>query len=67
VPPSFAQCLQYLQFLHALHRSEPVHVAEKAGIETVIRAIKSKQGRIFMGFLEGGDAHNPIHIWMNVK
>ena len=28
VPPSLAQCLQYLQFLHALQGSEPVHVAE---------------------------------------
>jgi len=28
VPPSFAQCLQYLQFLHALQGSEPVQVAE---------------------------------------
>jgi hypothetical protein len=27
LPPSLAQCLQYLQFLHALHGSEPVHVA----------------------------------------
>jgi hypothetical protein len=27
VPPSFAQCLQYLQFLQAWHGSEPVQVA----------------------------------------
>ena len=27
-PPSFAQCLQYLQFLHAWQGSEPVQVAE---------------------------------------
>src|SRR5215469_163524 len=30
LPPSFAQCLQYLQFLQALHGSEPVHVDEYA-------------------------------------
>lgn len=27
-PPSFAQCLQYLQFLHALQGSDPVQVDE---------------------------------------
>jgi hypothetical protein len=27
LPPSLAQCLQYLQFLQALHGSAPVHVA----------------------------------------
>ena len=27
LPPSFAQCLQYLQFLHALQAREPVQVA----------------------------------------
>ena len=27
VPPSFAQCLQYLQFLQALHGLAPVQVA----------------------------------------
>ncbi len=26
-PPSLEQCLQYLQFLHALQFFEPVHVA----------------------------------------
>jgi hypothetical protein len=31
VPPSFAQCLQYRQFLHALHGSLPVHVAHVWG------------------------------------
>ena len=31
-PPSFAQCLQYLQFLQALHGSEPVHVAKYFGV-----------------------------------
>jgi hypothetical protein len=30
LPPSFAQCLQYLQFLHALHGSLPVQVANEA-------------------------------------
>lgn len=30
VPPSFAQCLQYLQFLQALHGLAPVHVANSA-------------------------------------
>jgi hypothetical protein len=29
-PPSFAQCLQYLQFLQALHGSAPVQVAPKS-------------------------------------
>src|SRR5271156_4255826 len=29
LPPSLAQCLQYLQFLHAWQGSAPVHVAEK--------------------------------------
>ena len=28
LPPSFAQCLQYLQFLHAWHGSAPVQVDE---------------------------------------
>jgi hypothetical protein len=28
LPPSLAQCRQYLQFLQAWHGSEPVHVAE---------------------------------------
>jgi hypothetical protein len=28
-PPSLAQCRQYLQFLHALQGSLPVHVAEE--------------------------------------
>jgi hypothetical protein len=30
VPPSLAQCLQYLQFLHALHGSAPTQVANEA-------------------------------------
>jgi hypothetical protein len=30
VPPSFAQCLQYLQFLHALQGSLPVQVEREA-------------------------------------
>ncbi len=30
VPPALAQCLQYLQFLQALHGVEPVHVAALA-------------------------------------
>jgi hypothetical protein len=29
LPPSLAQCRQYLQFLQALQGSEPVHVAEE--------------------------------------
>jgi len=32
VPPSFAQCLQYLQFLHALHGSLPVHVEKDSPV-----------------------------------
>lgn len=32
VPPSFAQCLQYLQFLHAWHGSLPVQVANDASV-----------------------------------
>lgn len=32
VPPSLAQCLQYLQFLHALQLPEPVQVAVFAGM-----------------------------------
>ena len=30
VPPFFAQCLQYLQFLHAAQDFEPVHVATES-------------------------------------
>ena len=32
VPPSLAQCLQYLQFLQAWHGSAPVHVAKNASL-----------------------------------
>ena len=38
VPPFFEQCLQYLQFLHALQFFEPVQVAFKRGLEIVLLA-----------------------------
>jgi hypothetical protein len=31
-PPSLAQCLQYLQFLQALHGSAPVQVAKNTSL-----------------------------------
>jgi hypothetical protein len=41
-PPSFAQCLQYLQFLQALHGSEPVQV-DAAGFRAKIATETSKK------------------------
>ncbi len=39
-PPSFEQCLQYLQFLHALQFFEPVQVALFLEAVMVVLAIK---------------------------
>lgn len=44
MPPSFAQCLQYLQFLHALHGSLPVQV-ERETPEAI--AMSKAQRRAF--------------------
>src|ERR1700677_1200869 len=39
VPPSFAQCLQYLQFLQALHGLAPVQVASAVCERTMARIV----------------------------
>jgi hypothetical protein len=40
-PPCFAQWAQYLQFLHALHGSLPVHVAKEASAEIAVTTAKT--------------------------
>src|SRR5277367_4464535 len=52
-PPSFAQCLQYLQFLQALHGSEPVQVAENSGVKLRRNAIRTIRAR------------TEINLWFN--
>ena len=42
VPPSLAQCLQYLQFLHALHGSAPTQVANEAPEAIVISTTQTR-------------------------
>jgi hypothetical protein len=44
VPPSFAQCLQYLQFLQAWHGSEPVQVAAGGLRVRIAREAVRKRG-----------------------
>src|ERR1700676_1451468 len=72
-PPSFAQCLQYLQFLHALQGSAPVQVAEKASsgiwlrrmIDSNIRPT-SKTGLVFIiGFISCELTMREIHQSLN--
>ena len=43
-PPSLAQCLQYLQFLQALHGSLPVQVAKEASATTPIKSGSRRTG-----------------------
>ena len=43
LPPSRAQCRQYLQFLQALQGSEPVHVAEKTSVSEYVLEMRTSK------------------------
>jgi hypothetical protein len=49
VPPSLAQCLQYLQFLHAEHGSLPVQVEYNVSLVAPMRS---------------GNRSNASHKWL---
>jgi hypothetical protein len=58
VPPSFAQCLQYLQFLQALHGSLPVQVEKEPSViapRSRGNARMANQAKCFtfIGYLQG--------------
>lgn len=50
LPPSFAQCLQYLQFLQAWQGSEPVQVAAKRSLAAITENRSANIKRMIASF-----------------
>lgn len=68
VPPSLAQCLQYLQFLHAVHGVLPVHVPKlaSAAIPPARNTAKATAQRLFLSSMVIPQIAMPttVHDWL---